>query len=181
MPSFSPVSVHVEVRASSSEDFQAQKDRCVWVLLQDGSVIADNYKDDEGTASSAHVKLLCHHRISLEHVKAAGSLMDGEVRRNSCLNKIINEQRSSAPHFNTSPGRFTSVSRYVHRTSPGPTTSFYAAEARAYEKTLGRHPCDMSDCLYAAEALCNQGYTVRKNENDEYIIETSIDERESPF
>jgi hypothetical protein len=39
----------------------------------------------------------------------------------------------------------------------------------------------MSDCQYAAEALCNQGYTVRKNENDEYIIETSIDERESPF
>jgi len=181
MPSFIPVSVRVEVRASSSEDFQTQKDRCVWALLQDGSVIAGDYKDDEGTASSAHVKLLRDHGISMEHVKAAGSLMKGEVRPNSCLNKIINEPRSSAPHFNTSPGPFTSMSRYVHRTSPGPTTSFYAAGAREYEKTRGRHPCDMSDCRHAAEALCNQGYTVRKNENDEYIIETSIDERESPF
>jgi len=171
----------VEVRASSSEDLQTQEDHCVWALLQDGSVIAGDYKDDKGTASSAHVQLLQHHRISMEDVKAAGSLMNGEVRPNSCLNKIINAQRSSAPHFNTSPGPFTSINRYVHRTSPGPTTSFYAAEARAYEKTLGRHPCDMSDCLYAAEALCNQGYTVRKNENDEYMIETSIDERESLF
>jgi hypothetical protein len=184
MLSFSPVSVHVEVRAWSSGDFQTQKDRCVWALLQDGSVIAGDYKDDEGTASSAHVKLLRYHGIRMEHVKAAGSLKNGEVKPNSCLNKIINEPRSSEalrPHFNASPGPFTSMSRYVHRTSPVPTTSIQAAGAREFENTLGKHPCDMSDCRYAAEALCNQGYTVRKNEDDEYIIKMPIDETASSY
>jgi hypothetical protein len=39
----------------------------------------------------------------------------------------------------------------------------------------------MSDCQYAAEALCNQGYTVRKNEDDEYIIKMPIDETASSY
>jgi len=159
-----PVSVHVEVQLSSSEYVQSQKDFCVWAMLHNGAVIAGDYKDTPGTASSAHVKLLRDHGVTVHDIAAAGSLKEGVVRPNSCLNKI-----------KENPTERMAVDRFIHRTSPGDFTKLGAAAARKYENDLGKHPCDISYCIDAAYYLSDNDYTVRKDEDGEYMIDMSIE------
>jgi hypothetical protein len=149
-------------------------DSCVWALLKDGTVIAGNF-EDEGNALSAHVQLLLANDITNMDFsfKAAGSLRNGVMHRNSCLNSCVHvrENRETVTQFLTIVYGVKNdlyddgMDDYMQM-----RTEVEAEKVRNLEKQEGKHPCNKEDCETAATILEEKGYTVKKTEDDEYKI-----------